>query len=92
MKVLKKESKRKASEGWSGSGALTGAAQWGWTSMNDRQSRTTLGWMRDNNVKWLWHIAILIHTETELRVMLINLTAISTGFWIRKDIKRKAEG
>lgn len=34
----------------------------------------------------------LIHTGIELRVMLINLTAISTGFWIREEMKRKAEG
>lgn len=91
-KVLKKKSKRKTSEGWSGSGTWTGAVHGRWTGMDDRQSRTTPGWMIDNNGKWLWHIAILIHTETELRVMLINLTAISTGFWIRKDMKRKAEG
>lgn len=86
-----KESKRKAREGWTGSGTWTGAAHGGWTGMDDRQSRTA-GCMRDDNVKWLWHITILIHTETELRVMLINLTAISTGFWIRKDMKRKADG
>lgn len=59
--------------------------------MIDKEEQFLDGW-RDNNVKWLWHIAVLIHTETELRVMLINLTAISTGFWIRKDMERKAEG
>lgn len=34
----------------------------------------------------------VIHTGIELRVMLINLTAISTGFWIGEEMKRKAEG
>lgn len=36
-------------------------------------------------------VAIRIHTGIELRVMLINLTAISTGFWIREDRKRKGK-
>ena len=39
-----------------------------------------------------WRKALQIHTGIELRVMLINLTAISTGFWIREDSKRKGAG
>lgn len=30
-----------------------------------------------------------IHTGKVLRFMLINLTAISTGFWIEKEMKGK---
>lgn len=51
MKVLKKESKRKASEGWSEVGPEFGLhMEDGQVWMTDSR---TLGWMRDNNVEWL---------------------------------------
>lgn len=56
-----------------------------WVVARSMQQRTGMSGVLQCN-------AILIHTGIELRVMLINLTAISTGFWIREDRKRKGAG